>query len=68
MIGVARTFHWGGTTNRSFEAGVKFCFEELKHIYNLLNMQTAKIIAEKRYKETMHFLSALEKELLDFKV
>lgn len=64
MIGVARTFHWGGTTNRSFEAVVKFCYEEMKPIYNLLNTQTAKNIAQKRYIETIHFLSALEKELL----
>lgn len=64
MIGVARTFHWGGTTNRSFEVVIKFCFEEMKPIYHLLNTQTATIIAKKRYRKTIQFLSALEKELL----
>jgi uncharacterized protein len=64
MIGVARTFHWGGTTNRSFEVVIKFCFDEMKTIYHLLNTQTAKIIAEKRYRVTMQFLSTLEKELI----
>jgi uncharacterized protein len=60
-VGIARGFHWEG--KRSFESAVKLAFRVFTPIYDSLNTSTAKQIAEKRQKETMSFLSALEKEL-----
>jgi uncharacterized protein len=60
-VGIARGFHWEG--KRSFESAVKLAFQVFTPIYNSLNTSTAKQISKKRQKETMSFLSALEKEL-----
>lgn len=60
-VGIARGFHWEG--KRSFESAVKLAFQVFTPIYNSLNTSTAKQISKKRQKETMSFLSSLEKEL-----
>jgi uncharacterized protein len=60
-VGIARAFHWGG--RKPFETVVKYCFEEGIPIYSMLNTATAKMIAMKRHRRTVAFLSALEEEL-----
>jgi uncharacterized protein len=60
-VGIARGFHWCG--RKTFEAAVRLAFEVYTPIYAMLNTATARRIAKKRNKETMSFLSALEKEL-----
>jgi len=60
-VGIARAFHWGG--RKPFETVMKYCFEEGIPIYSMLNTATAKMIAMKRHRRTVVFLSALEKEL-----
>jgi len=60
-LGIARGFHWCG--RQSFNSAVKLAFETYAPIYDMLNTKSARELAEKRNKETMSFLSALEKEL-----
>jgi uncharacterized protein len=60
-LGIARGFHWCG--KQSFNSAVKLAFETYTPIYDMLNTKSARELAEKRNKETMSFLSALEKEL-----
>jgi uncharacterized protein len=60
-VGIARGFHWCG--KQSFDSAVKLAFETYTPIYDMLNTKSARELAEKRNKETMCFLSALEKEL-----
>jgi uncharacterized protein len=60
-VGIARGFHWCG--KQSFDSAVKLAFETYAPIYDMLNTRSARELAEKRNKETMSFLSALEKEL-----
>ncbi len=60
-LGIARGFHWCG--RQSFSSAVKLAFETYTPIYDMLNTKSARELAEKRNKETMSFLSALEKEL-----
>ena len=60
-LGIARGFHWCG--KQSFDSAVKLAFETYTPIYDMLNTKSARELAEKRNKETMSFLSALEKEL-----
>ena len=61
-VGIARGFHWCG--KQSFDSAVKLAFETYPPIYDMLNTKSARELAEKRNRETMSFLSALEKELL----
>jgi uncharacterized protein len=60
-LGIARGFHWCG--KQSFNSAVKLAFETYTPIYDMLNTKSARELAEKRNRETMSFLSALEKEL-----
>jgi uncharacterized protein len=60
-VGIARGFHWCG--RQSFDSAVKLAFETFTPIYDMLNTKSARELAENRNKETMSFLSALEKEL-----
>jgi uncharacterized protein len=60
-LGIARGFHWCG--KQSLNSAVKLAFETYTPIYDMLNTKSARELAEKRNKETMSFLSALEKEL-----
>jgi uncharacterized protein len=60
-VGIARGFHWCG--KQSFDSAVKLAFETFTPIYDMLNTKSARELAEKRNKETMSFLSALEREL-----
>lgn len=60
-VGIARGFHWCG--KQSFDSAVKLAFETFTPIYDMLNTKSARELAEKRNKETLSFLSALEKEL-----
>jgi uncharacterized protein len=60
-VGIARGFHWCG--KQSFDSAVKLAFETYTPIYDMLNTKSARRLAERRNKETMSFLSALEKEL-----
>ena len=60
-VGIARAFHWGG--RKPFETVVRYCFEEGKLIYDMLNTPSAKKIARGRQRRTVAFLSALEEEL-----
>ncbi len=60
-VGLARGFHWCG--KQSFDSAVKLAFETYTPIYDMLNTKSARELAEKRNKETISFLSALEKEL-----
>jgi uncharacterized protein len=60
-VGIARGFHWEG--KKSFESAVKLAFQRFTPIYNSLDTSTARQISKKRQKETISFLSALEKEL-----
>jgi uncharacterized protein len=60
-VGIARGFHWCG--KQSFDSAVKLAFEAYTPIYDMLNTKSGRLLAEKRNKETMSFLSALEKEL-----
>jgi len=62
ILGIVRTFHLLG--NQPFDSVVQRAFKELKTVYPLLNTTTAKIIAEKRQKETLFLLVALKEELL----
>jgi len=62
ILGIVRAFHLLG--NQPFDFVVQRAFKELKTIYPLLNTTTAKIIAEKRQKETLVLLAALKEELL----
>ena len=57
-VGIARGFHWCG--KQSFDSAVKLAFEIYTPIYDLLNTKSARELAEKRNKETMSFLSALD--------
>ena len=60
-VGIARGFHWCG--KQSFDSAVKLAFETFTPIYDMLNTKSARELAEKRNRETMSFLQALEKEL-----
>jgi uncharacterized protein len=60
-VGLARGFHWCG--KKTFDAAVKLAFETYTPIYDMLNTMSARELAKERNKETMSFLSALEKEL-----
>lgn len=61
ILGMVRTFHWLGSS--PFTSVLKGAFKKLKVIYPLLNTRTAKIIAEKRHRETLDLLTALKEEL-----
>lgn len=63
VIGVARVFHFYGALNRSFDGAVKYCHDQLRSIPNFMHTPTAKNLAERRHREAMSFLSALDKEL-----
>ena len=60
-VGIARGFHW--CRKQSFDSAVKLAFETYTPIYDMLNTRSARELAEKRNRETMSFLSSLEKEL-----
>jgi uncharacterized protein len=63
ILGVVKTFHYAGETQRSFDEALTFCFNTLNTIYSMLHTTTAQQLAQKRNAQLREVLKALDREL-----
>jgi uncharacterized protein len=63
IMGIVKTFHYAGETQRSFDEACAFCFNRLHTIFPMLHTRTAQKIAQKRNAQLLKALKLLDREL-----